>query len=70
VTILHESDEGTMQDLRKIAVGGRRGRNATSHVRTSTLFIWKSEPYMLDACLGKDGGGGVRESPWKTNLGH
>jgi hypothetical protein len=25
---------------------------------------------MLDACLGKDGGGGVRESPWKTNLGH
>ena len=24
----------------------------TSSVRTSILSIWKSEPYMLDACLG------------------
>ena len=56
MAILHESDEGTMHDLRKIAVGGRRGTEGnldrqneySIHMEVRTLYarrmFWKYIP--------------------------
>ena len=46
VAILHESDEGTMHEVRKIAVGGRRGTGRKTertneysiHMEVRTLY--------------------------------
>ena len=54
MAILHESDEGTMHEVRKIAAGGRRGRDRKVACQNEYTIISKSEPYMLDASLGKN----------------
>ena len=51
-TIIAESGEGTMHDLRKIAVAEPWGIERNLARQNEYSFIWKSEPYMLDACLG------------------
>ena len=44
----------TFQKHRFFSAGGRRGTVAISCARTQSLTIWNVEPYMLDACLGKE----------------
>ena len=52
VAILHESDEGTMHEVCKIAVAEPWGTEGKTGRQNEYSIISKSESYMLDASLG------------------
>ena len=52
-TIIAESDEGDFHDLRSLRTGEPRATEGNLVRMIEYSIIWKLEPYMLDACLGK-----------------